>query len=147
MKDIDCVYVSELIKDKARKNNDDDVFKSQFYFTGKQAFEISKCFGKVDVIITDSPIALAAQYTELEKLADIILEEFNKYEPNNYNILLRRTNGCNTNGIHQTENEAKKIDYDTEQWLNANNISYITADGNLNGYQKILDNIILILNK
>ena len=125
--------------------NNDEVFKCQFYVTGKQAFKISRCFGKVDVIITDSPIAIGAQYTESRKLADAILEEFNKYEPHNYNVLLNRVKPYNPNGRHQSENEAKIIDMMTQRWLDINDIRYVTANGDEDGYQKILNNIISIV--
>lgn len=141
MKGIDCEYVSEFAKDKVWENND-EVFKCQFYVTGKQAFKISRCFGKVDVIITDSPIAIGAQYTKSEKLADAILEEFNKYEMYNYNVLLKRTKPYNPNGRHQTEAEAVIIDLSTQRWLDVNNILYVSANGDEEGYKKILNNIL-----
>lgn len=143
---VDCEYVSEFAKDKVWENND-EVFKCQFYVTGKQAFKISRCFGKVDVIITDSPIAIGAQYTGSEKLADAILEEFTKYELNNLNVLLKRVKPYNPNGRHQTEDEAVVIDMGTQRWLDVNNIRYMTANGDEEGYREILNEIISRLNK
>lgn len=43
MKGFDCEYVSEFAKDKVWENND-EVFKSQFYITGKQVFKIKRCY-------------------------------------------------------------------------------------------------------
>lgn len=140
MKGVDCKYVGEFANDKVWENND-EVFKCQFYVTVKQAFKISRYFGKVDVIITDSPIAIGAQYTESEKLADAILEEFNKYEIYNYNVLLKRTKPYNPNVLHQTEAEAV-IDMFTQRWLDVNNILYVSVNGDEDGYKKILNNIL-----
>lgn len=139
MNGIDCEYVSEYAKDKVWENNV-EVFKCQFYITGKQAFKISRCSGKVDVIITDSPIAIGAQYCDSVKLKDAILEEFLKY--NNYNIFLNRIHPYNPNGRNQTEEEAKHIDVTTKKWLDDNNIDYITEDADVTGYENILFNIL-----
>ena len=103
---IDCEYVSEFAKDKVWENNS-EVFKNQFYITGKQSFKISRCFGKVDVIITDSPIALGAVYADTEGLKLASLQEFNKYEKNNLNVFIERKKKYNPNGRNQTEEEAK----------------------------------------
>lgn len=94
---IDCEYVSEFAKDKVWENNS-EVFKNQFYITGKQSFKISRCFGKVDVIITDSPIALGAVYADTEGLKLASLQEFNKYEKNNLNVFIERKKKYNPNG-------------------------------------------------
>lgn len=135
---IDCEYVTEFAKDKVWENNE-EVFKCQFYITGKQIFKISRCFGKVDVIITDSPISIGIQYTDSVLLKQAILEEFNKYQENNLNILLKRVTKYDTNGRNQTEEEAKQIDNTTELWLNENNIPFVKIDGNENGFKEIVN--------
>ena len=81
MAGIDAEYVTEFAKDKVWENNT-EAFKCQFYISGKQAFRISRCFGKVDVIITDSPIVLGKIYADLigrPKLGLACLEEADQY--------------------------------------------------------------------
>lgn len=137
---IDCEYVSEFAKDKVWEKND-EVFKNQFYITGKQSFKISRCFGKVDVIITDSPIALGALYAPVEQpmLRAACLEEFEKYHRYNFNIFINRVKAYNPNGRNQTEGEAKEIDGKTSKFLEDNKIPYIKVDGNEKGYDQVVD--------
>lgn len=137
---IDCEYVSEFAKDKVWEKND-EVFKNQFYITGKQSFKISRCFGKVEVIITDSPIALGALYAPAEQpmLRAACLEDFEKYNKHSLNIFINRVKAYNPNGRNQTEGEAKEIDGKTSKFLEDNRIPYIMVDGNEEGYDKVVD--------
>lgn len=143
---VDCEYVSEFAKDKVWENNN-EVFKCEFYITGKQSFKVSRCFGKVDVIITDSPIAISMVYSESDKFKAAVLEEFNKYEKNNLNILLKRVVPYDPNGRFQTEDEAKNIDDNIKNTLDKNSIPYIAIDGNVDGYKTVLDMILEKLGK
>ena len=143
---VDCEYVSEFAKDKVWENNG-EVFKCEFYITGKQSFKVSRCFGKVDVIITDSPIAISMVYSESDKFKAAVLEEFNKYEKNNMNILLRRTIPYDSNGRFQTEDEAKNIDDKIKSTLDESEIPYMIINGNVDGYKSILDIVLEKLNK
>ncbi len=140
---IDCEYVSEFAKDKVWEDNS-EVFKNQFYVTGKQAFKISRCYGKVDVIITDSPILLGALYAPetSPRLKEAIKEEFNKYGDANCNIFLKRINPYNANGRFQTEDEAKCIDTEVKEFLDANRYEYDVYDGTKEGYEEIVGRII-----
>lgn len=146
LKGIDCEYVSEFAKDKVWEENK-EVFKCQFYITGKQIFKIARCVGKVDVIVTDSPMAIGAQYCESELLKGAILEEFNKYSDNNLNILLKRVKEYNPNGRNQTEEEAKGIDNSVCSWLQENDIPFRIFDGDEDGYKLILERILKELNR
>ncbi len=136
MAGIDAEYISEFAKDKVWEEND-LVFKNQFYITGKQAWKIARCNGKVDVAVTDSPILLGAMYCEDNpELIPAIKYEFNKY--NNINLFIKRHKKYNPNGRNQTESEAKLIDKQTLKFLKDNNIDYITVNGTLRGYNKIV---------
>ena len=143
---VDCEYVTEFAKDKVWENNG-EVFKCEFYITGKQSFKISRCFGKVDVIITDSPIAISMAYSESDKFKAAVLEEFNKYEKNNMNILLKRVVPYDPNGRLQTEDVAKDIDNTIKGVLDDSNIPYTIIKGNTDGYKAILDMVLEELKK
>lgn len=141
---IDAEYVTEFAKDKVWENNK-EAFKCQFYITGKQAFRISRCFGKVDVIVTDSPIRLGKVYADLinrPKLGDACVEEADVYRENSIDILLRRVKPYNPNGRNQTEDEAIEIDKTLKRMLTEQNVSFVEYDGNEIGYNKICNYIL-----
>ena len=144
MAGIDAEYVTEFAKDKVWENNI-EAFKCQFYITGKQSFRISRCFGKVDVIITDSPIVLGKIYADLigrPKLGLACLEEADQYPAGStLEIFLKRVKPYNTNGRNQTEEEAKKIDETVKKLLleRAASRHYDVAefDGDQEGYERL----------
>lgn len=146
---IDAEYVTEFAKDKVWENNK-EAFKCQFYITGKQAFRISRCFGKVDVIVTDSPIRLGKVYADLinrPKLGDACVEEADVYRENSIDILLKRVKPYNPNGRNQTEDEAKEIDKTLKEMLNAQKVPHLIFDGDQHGYDLICNCILHRLEK
>lgn len=143
MAGVDAEYISEFAKDKVWEEND-LVFKSQFYITGKQAWKILRCIGKVDVVITDSPILLGAMYCDDNPmLIPAIKYEFNKHK--NINLFIHRAKQYNPNGRNQTEAEAKEIDERTNEFLRSNNIDYFDIDGTQEGYDHAVDLILDLL--
>ena len=141
-KGFDCELVTEFAKDKVWEDNK-EVFKNQFYITGKQSFKISRCNGKVNIIITDSPILLGAIYTDSEIFKAAVLEEFNKY--NNINFFIKRQKDYNPNGRNQTEEEAKSIDVKIINYLKENKIDNFIAPGTISGYDFIVNYITILL--
>ena len=63
MRGINAELITEFAKDKVWEENK-EVFKNQAYIFGKQSFKLSRCDGKVDVIITDSPLPLSIFYNK-----------------------------------------------------------------------------------
>ncbi len=154
MMGIDTEYVSEFAKDKTWENNS-EVFNNQLYISGKQSFKLSRCVGKVDVIVTDSPLLLGIIYNNAQKEDDInglgdyinglneaLLSIYAKYD--NINIVLKRTKPYNSNGRSQTEEESKTIDAYIRWMLGDNNIPYIEENGDEDGYNRIVS---IIANK
>jgi hypothetical protein len=76
------------------------------------------------------------------KLKEAIKEEFNKYGDANCNIFLKRIKPYNANGRFQTEDEAKGIDTEVKEFLDANKYEYDTYDGTKEGYDNIVGRII-----
>lgn len=145
LRGIDCEYVSEFAKDKVWEDNS-EVFANQFYLSGKQSFKISRCFGKVDIIITDCPIAMACAYSTSEKLNEAILEEFGKYGTRNINAFIRRDKEYNPNGRNQSYVEAKSIDETIQSLLTNNSLPYLSFYGNEEGYGRLLEKIVRVYN-
>jgi len=141
---VDVEYVSEFAKDKVWEGNS-EVFKCQEYIFGKQSFKMSRCKGKVDVIITDCPILLSAFYNKnlSENFNKTVLEVFNSY--NNLNFFINRTKAYNPNGRFQTEEESDIISQDLKNLLKKYKIPWRNENGHINGYDDILRMIFLVL--
>jgi nicotinamide riboside kinase len=140
---IDAEYASEYAKDKVWEQNA-AVFDCQFYITGKQAFRICRLVGKVDVIVTDSPILMGAIYGE-DYLKPAISGEFNKYGNKNHNYFLCRKKTYNPNGRKQTEAQAKEIDGKIKTLLDENGVPYKTVDATEEGYNQIVLDIVNLI--
>lgn len=141
MAGVDAEYVTEFAKDKVWEGSQ-EAFKCQFYITGKQAFRISRCYGKVDVIITDSPIMLGQIYAERNgqpMLGKACAEQAAQYSGHTEEIFLTRVKPYNPNGRNQTEDESKQIDSDIRKMLDANNIRYTVCTGDEEGYDAIVN--------
>jgi hypothetical protein len=148
MMGIDTEYVSEFAKDKTWENNS-EVFNNQLYISGKQSFKLSRCVGKVDVIVTDSPLLLGIIYNNIQRedyingLNEALLSIYAKYD--NINIVLKRTKPYNSNGRSQTEEESKTIDTVIRGMLSENKIPYIEENGDEDGYNRIVSIIANML--
>ena len=141
MAGVDCEYVSEYAKDRVWQDDQFPLKYCQLYVTGKQCLKVARLLGKVDVIVTDSPIAMGAMYTDEKPYQDVCLYEAKKY-PNTFNIFVKRVKKYNPNGRNQTEEEAKAIDGRLLEFLDSNNLKYETADGTEDGYNEIVQKII-----
>jgi adenylate kinase family enzyme len=133
----DAEYISEFAKDKVWEKND-EVFKNQLYLLGKQAFKISRVFGKVDYIVTDSPVLLPLFYAKEDYVKNAALGEFEKYIPYNLNFFINRVKIYNPNGRHQTEEQSNDLMTKIETLLQQRNIPYTAVNGDIAGYTKIL---------
>ena len=128
---INCEYIQEYAKDKTWEEEDNKLSvtkKCQPYVTGKQFWRQFRVMGKVDVVVTDSPIITGVMYQGFgctpawEQWA---FEAFNMF--NNLNIfLVRNTTGhpYNPKGRTQTEDQAVEIDTKTRDMLDSEKIPY-----------------------
>jgi len=138
---INAEIVSEFAKDKVWEGNG-EVFKNQVYIFGKQSFKISRCVGKVDVIITDSPLLLSSYYNDSlsENFDKVVFEVFNSY--NNVNFFIHRSKAYNPIGRFQTEEESDLIKDSLRELLINNNVEFTEVDGGLEGYDAIANKIL-----
>lgn len=147
MKGINAELVTEFAKDKVWEESK-EVFKNQFYIFGKQYFRISRCKDKVDVIITDSPLLLSSFYNQ-DPLLDInfstmVLNIFNSF--NNMNFFINRVKPYNPKGRLHNEKESDSMKSNMLNFLDDNNIYYNTYDGCKEDYDKIVNQIMKIIN-
>lgn len=143
MAGIDCEYVSEYAKDRVWQDDMFPLMYCQMYVTGKQSLKIARLIGKVDVIVTDSPIALGAMYTDEQPYKDACIYESKKYAQytRTLNVFVKRHKVYNPNGRNQTEEQALAIDEQIRQMLKENCIDYTDVDGTEEGYNSIVDAI------
>lgn len=123
--------VREVAKNWAWEGKQPTVF-DQFYFLGKQSHIESNLYGKVDYIITDSPVLLASFYMEyyfgIERFAQPALDFYDlakNWGVTHKNFFLDRHGRVySMNGRFQLENESTRIDTLQKEFLNRLNVSY-----------------------
>lgn len=142
---INCEYVTEYAKDKTWEGAK-EALKCQLYITGKQVWRMTRIYNKVDVIITDSPIAMSTQYCDDELEQQLFIHESKKF-PNQCNCFIKRVKPYQTSGRNQTEDEAKLIDLGITNMLTMNDIPFDTYDGCIEGYDEIISKIQQIIKK
>ena len=145
MKGINAELITEFAKDKVWENNE-KVFKNQLYLFGKQSFRISRVQDEVDVIATDSPLLLSILYNQTpilgENFNQLVYDVFNSY--NNINYLIKRTKPYNPAGRLQTEEESNALAEPLISLLKKENINYKEITGDIEGYDKIVQEVLNI---
>ena len=121
------------------------MFTEQDYIFAKQNHRLRRLRGKVDWVVTDSPIILGHFYMPedfpgKEPFCQFVNEMFNSYD--NINIFLVRDKEYNPNGRNQTEDEAKVIDQRIVEFLSENDTSYHTILANEYAPKGILEIIL-----
>jgi hypothetical protein len=119
---VNCEYASEHAKDLMWRE-DYGSLKNQINIFGKQHDKSFHLKNKVDVIVTDSPAVMGLLYCDWDlvspKLKDLAIDEFNRDDVVNINIMLKRdpNRAYDPNGREQTEEEAKQKDKDVRELL------------------------------
>ena len=107
-----CELVREYAKDVVWEGRDyllaDPAY--QIYVFAKQLKRLYDVKGKVDIVLTDSPLLLSAVYgSGLSKaFTQLVLDEVGKFD--NLNVILRRVKPYVRLGRNQTREEAEDLD-------------------------------------
>lgn len=104
----------------------------QIYIFGKQSRSEYMLYGKVDYIITDSPILLSPIYEKYYNNGESMIEEaaikfLNKAKNNgveHINFLLERKKQYNPEGRYETEEQAKQVDLEVRKFMVDHSIDY-----------------------
>lgn len=104
---------SELALEFAKDKVWEESFRTmddQIYIFAKQYHKIWRLNGKVNVIVTDSPLPISLHYMkdESEYFDKLVVEQYNKFD--NLMFFIERGEEYQTEGRMQTLDEAKKID-------------------------------------
>lgn len=109
---VEAELVHEYAKDLVWEGRHRIFEEAQQYIAAKQQWHVERCFGQVEVVVTDSPLLFPLIYGNLTNgLSDHIRETFNGWRT--YNVFLRRNSTIHPyveRGRNQTEDEAKQID-------------------------------------
>ena len=143
---VNAELVTEFAKDKVWEGSE-AVFKNQAYIFGKQYFRISRLQDKVDVVITDSPILLSSFYANDPVLGEefdtLITKVFNSYD--SLNVFIDRVKPYNPAGRFQNEQESDKLKKEMVDFLLQHNILTLHYNGDIEGYDKLVEDILELL--
>lgn len=139
MKGINCEIVTEYAKDRVWQK-DFEVFKNQFYVAAKQSLRMSRLKENVEVIITDSPVAMAGYYSQqvvyYKHYFEVLKAIHAEYE--NYDCFISRVKAYNPSGRFQTEEQANVMHKEIETYaLGINNVLHY-YDGDIAGYDRLI---------
>lgn len=134
--------VTEYAKQLTWQNRSNDI-SCQPYIFGKQLNRMWHLLGKVDVIITDSPLLLGIVYADKtvwpESFLQSTVDIFRKF--NNLNFFLNRVKPYNPIGRNQTEEESDTLSKTIEQTLLKLAIPYYKIDGDIKSADRIIFHI------
>lgn len=141
--------VREYVKEWAWEGRQFGIF-DQIYFLGKQVRKESMLYGKVDYIVTDSPIMLNAYYGSKHcspaigsSIATLVTSFYKQAEEEGHrhvHIMLQRSKDYNPAGRYQTEDQARFIDADMGRFLDEYKIPYQTSKTDHDSLSSILNN-------
>lgn len=143
MMGVNCELVAEFAKDKVWEENN-VALANQIYIFAKQYYRIDRCAGKVDVIVTDSPLFLSPFYNKDpeidEPLKQLAYAISSKYD--NLNYFVKRVKKYNPVGRLQTEAESDQIGIRMKEMLRAFDIDFIEVNGDLMSADIIVQHVI-----
>ena len=137
---VNVELVTEFAKELAWEGDKEFMANNQVYITGQQIRRMNRLIGKVDVIITDSPIELGALYTDSSLLKDLCYSEGRKWE-RRLDFFVNRVKPYNPSGRNQTLEEALILD--EKICMTVPNM--LTIPGNMDGYFNALETILRYL--
>jgi len=141
---VNCELITEYAKDKVWEESF-GVFHDQLYIFAKQAHRIRRVLGKVDVVVTDSPLLLSLHYGAKEADIfggtwwDLVMTEHSRVQ--SLNVFLLRVKKYEPSGRTQTEDKAKEIDLQILDLLDANRVPHIQMLGGLGVVPELADKV------
>lgn len=132
--------VTEYAKDKVWDEHF-QILENPYYVFGKQLQRQLRLRGKVDVIVTDSPLMICTAYNEhIEGFSDVVYLEFRKFT--NINYFVRRQKKYVEIGRMQTEEEAIAKDEALERILGSYSQSFVPVMGQRHSVDEIVADVL-----
>ena len=148
MAGVNAELVTEFAKDKVYEETK-EVWNCQEYIFGKQSFKLKKLKEKKDVVVTDSPLFLSVLYNNDDVLGGefntIIKRRFDSYD--NHNYFVNRVKPYNPSGRLQDESGADDLSDILKTLMKDNGIDYAEINGDIYGYNKVVNDILELLNQ
>lgn len=122
--------VTEYAKDLTWEDRQKLLGDDQLYVFAKQQRRLNRLKGKVDYVVTDSPLLLGLAYcktTDPNHLPNLIKEVFDQYD--NYNFFINRGNKpYQPIGRNQTSQEAQLLDKHILSTLDQEGVEFVEVD-------------------
>lgn len=130
-------YNVELVREYAKELvwAHGEVAVDQDHILSEQNRRQADLYGKVDLIITDSPLKMSVLYGSSRHRADRMMEGYEEI-----NVFVSRVKPYNAKGRLQTEDEARKIDDIIWQQLRQED-NFLSVTGNVLGAWDLADKI------
>ena len=146
---------SELIQEYAKQlvwENRLEELANQWYVTKKQYDMIKAVYGKVDYVVTDSPLLIGLHYNRyhtdnvcnVEKTEGMIVSKMEEF--NNIYIFLKRNrkNPYETIGRIHNEEQSIEIEKNLKGLLDEFDLKYLEIESDVNNIDKIMEYIYSI---
>lgn len=147
---VNVELVREYVKDWAWEKRNITTY-DQIYFLGKQVRRESMLYGKVDYVVTDSPVMMNLYYAQrycssalAEGVRAATLSFYRQAAEDGHkhvHVFLDRNKPYASEGRYQTEAEAKEIDGGVKRLLDDLRVSYLVSNPDEADLKKLLDKI------
>lgn len=148
MAGVNAELVTEFAKDKVWDGGE-AAFENQAYIFGEQYYRISRLRGRVDVVVTDSPLLLSPLYNKEtafdEELDALVTKVANSYT--SFNAFIDRSKPYNPAGRLHTEAESDAISQTLIDFLESHGVIYKRYPGLEEGYDALVADIFNKLNQ
>lgn len=137
-RNINCELVTEFPKE-LHWDGRTEVMKDQVYMLAKQNRRQARLVGKVDYVITDSPLIMYPTYDTFygESYTELTRKMFSMYD--NVNIIIRRTKDYHNVGRTQTFEEAVELDEKIFKFMDQEQLPYHAVRGDEMAKYEIMD--------
>lgn len=115
--------------------------RNQVLVLGKQLQRLMRIDGKVDIAVTDSPLALQIAYNgHVQSLDKVALDVFHEFDNVNYYVVRKKP--YQMVGRNQTEAQAREFDAAVLDILLSNKIPFDYVDGSPEGARQIVERML-----